>query len=191
MVLLSTHYVIMFWLRNKLIFDYTLLYRGLNNGVARTLKKLCTLKGDYWIKQRFSSIASLFIKGTSHKGNNLLPEGTNFSEQFLREGKITFTLIEMVLLSTHYVIMFWLRNKLIFDYTLLYRGLNNGVARTLKKLCTLKGDYWIKQRFSSIASLFIKGTSHKGNNLLPEGTNFSEQFLREGKITFTTLGDLH
>ena len=28
------------------------------NSVARTLKKLRTSKGDYWIKQRFSSIAS-------------------------------------------------------------------------------------------------------------------------------------
>ena len=29
------------------------------NGVARTLKKLRTPKGDYWIKQSFSSIAPI------------------------------------------------------------------------------------------------------------------------------------
>ena len=32
--------------------------------VARTLKKLQTLKGDYWIKQCFSSSVSLFKMGT-------------------------------------------------------------------------------------------------------------------------------
>ena len=35
----------------------------LNNGVARALIKLRTLKGDYWIKQCFSSVASLFQSG--------------------------------------------------------------------------------------------------------------------------------
>ena len=47
------------------------------NGVARTLIKLCTSKGDYWIKQQFFSIVSLFGMGTSLKGKNLLPEGVN------------------------------------------------------------------------------------------------------------------
>ena len=46
---------------------------NLNNGVARTLKKLHTIKGNYWIKQWFSSIASLFKMGTSLKGKNSLP----------------------------------------------------------------------------------------------------------------------
>ena len=49
----------------------------LTNGIARTLKKLHTSKGDYWIKQWFSSIAYLFIMGTSLKEKNLLPEGAN------------------------------------------------------------------------------------------------------------------
>ena len=47
------------------------------NGVARTLKKLSTSKGDNWIKQWFSSIAPLYKMGTSVKGKNLLPEGAN------------------------------------------------------------------------------------------------------------------
>ena len=47
-----------------------------NNGVARILKKSRTSKGDYWIKQLFSSIASLFKMGTSLKGKN-----GNFSER--------------------------------------------------------------------------------------------------------------
>ena len=42
------------------------------NDIARTLKKLRTSKGDYWIKQRFFSIASLLITRTSLKGKNLL-----------------------------------------------------------------------------------------------------------------------
>ena len=46
------------------------------NGVARTLKKVRTSKGDYRVKQWFSSVASLFKMGTSLKGKNLLPEGT-------------------------------------------------------------------------------------------------------------------
>ena len=46
----------------------------LNNGVARMLKKLRTSKGDYRIKQWFSSIATHFKMGTSLKGKNLLPE---------------------------------------------------------------------------------------------------------------------
>ena len=65
----------------------------------------------------------------------------------------------------------------------------NGVARTLKKLCTFKGDYWFKQRFYSIAALFKIVTSLKGENLLPNSFLY-EQFLRVWKITFTTLGDL-
>ena len=59
---------------------------------------------------------------------------------------------------------------------------HNDVARMLKKLCTLKNDYWNKQWFSSFASLFKMGTSLKGKNLLPG------QFLMVWKITFTTLG---
>ena len=72
---------------------------------------------------------------------------------------------------------------------------SNGVARTLKKLRTSKEDCWIKQRFSSVATLFKMRTSLKGNNLLlkfPEGVNsfLYEQFLLVWKITFITLSDL-
>ena len=49
-----------------------------SNGVARTLKKLRTSKGDYWIKQWFSSSAVLFKMGTSLKEKNLLPKGANY-----------------------------------------------------------------------------------------------------------------
>ena len=68
----------------------------------------------------------------------------------------------------------------------------NGVARTLKKVHISKGDYWIKQLFSSIMFLFKMGTSLKGKNLPPEGANsfLNEQFFMVWKITFTTLGDL-
>ena len=53
-------------------------FKIVGNGVARTLfVKLRTSKGDDWIKQRFSSIACLFIMGTSLKGKNLLSEGAN------------------------------------------------------------------------------------------------------------------
>ena len=45
--------------------------------IARKLKKLRTSKGDYLVKQWFSSIAPLFKSGTSLKGKNLLPEGAN------------------------------------------------------------------------------------------------------------------
>ena len=48
-----------------------------SNGVARTLKKLCTSKGDYWIKQCFSSTAPLFKVGTSLKGK-FAPRGSKF-----------------------------------------------------------------------------------------------------------------
>ena len=48
-----------------------------SNGVAGTLKKLRTSKGDYWIKQCFSSSASFFKMGTPFKGINLLPTGAN------------------------------------------------------------------------------------------------------------------
>ena len=54
----------------------------------------------------------------------------------------------------------------------------NGVARTLKKLRTSKGDHWIKQLFSSTASLFKIGTSRKGKNSLPEQIlSFKSRFL--------------
>ena len=49
----------------------------MTNGVAGTLKKIRTSKGDYWIKQCFSPIASLFKMGTSLKGKNLSPEEAN------------------------------------------------------------------------------------------------------------------
>ena len=49
----------------------------LYNGVARTLKRLRTSTGDYWIKQGFSLISPLFKMGTSLEGKNLLPEGAN------------------------------------------------------------------------------------------------------------------
>ena len=52
-------------------------YQRKYNGVARTLKKLWTYKGDYCIKQWFSTITSLFKRGTSLKGKNLLREGVN------------------------------------------------------------------------------------------------------------------
>ena len=56
-----------------------------------------------------------------------------------------------------------------------------------EKLRNSKGDYWNKQRFSSIASLFKMGTSLKGKNLLLEVANsfFYEQFLIVWKITIT------
>ena len=50
-----------------------------SNGVARTLKKIHTSKGDYWIKQLFSLIAPLFKLGTSFKRKNLIaPKGSKF-----------------------------------------------------------------------------------------------------------------
>ena len=48
------------------------------NGIARTLKKLRTSKGDYWIKQRLSSIASLFKMETSLKGKKNAPTENKF-----------------------------------------------------------------------------------------------------------------
>ena len=57
-------------------------------------------------------------------------------------------------------------------------------SRALKKLRTPKGDYWIKQWFSSIASLFKMGIFLKGKNFQ------REQCLIVWKITFTILGDL-
>ena len=48
------------------------------NGVARTMKKLCTSKGDYWNKQWFSSIASLYKLGHSLKGKKLASKGSEF-----------------------------------------------------------------------------------------------------------------
>ena len=61
-----------------------------------------------------------------------------------------------------------------FDMKLMGKELElyiNGVARTLKKVRTSNLDYWIKQCFSSIASLFRVGNSLKGKNLPPEGAN--------------------
>ena len=68
----------------------------------------------------------------------------------------------------------------------------NGVARTLIKLRTSKGDYWIKQWFSLSATLFKMEMSLKGKNLLLEGANsfLYEQLLMVRNITFITLSDL-
>ena len=64
----------------------------------------------------------------------------------------------------------------------------SGVARMLKKIRTSKGDYCIKQRFPSIASLLIMGTSLKGKNLFSEGV---VPYTCSMELYFTTLGDLH
>ena len=53
----------------------------------------------------------------------------------------------------------------------------NDVVRTLKKLRTSKGDYWIKQWFSSIASLYKKGTSLKKKIC----SQWEKQFLKVWK----------
>ena len=59
---------------------------------------------------------------------------------------------------------------------------SNGVARMLTKLRTSKGDYWIKQRFSSIVSLFIpRGSEFFPLTAVPYGMD---------KITFTKSGHL-
>ena len=73
----------------------------------------------------------------------------------------------LIITSCHMIIMNFCLHITGGDQTVH----TNGVARTLKKLRTPKGDYWIKQRFSSIGSLFKMGTSLKGKNLLPEGAN--------------------
>ena len=52
------------------------------------------------------------------------------------------------------------RLTLLIAITVMY----NGVARTLGKLHTSKGDYCIKQWFSTFTSLFKMGTSLKGKN---------------------------
>ena len=69
---------------------------------------------------------------------------------------------------------------------------SNDVTRTLKKLRTPKGDYWIKQLFSSIASLLKWELLLNERILLPEGANsfLYEQFLIVWKITYITLSDL-
>ena len=46
---------------------------------SQDVKKLRTSKGDYWIKQWFSSIASLFIMGTSLKRKEFAPRGSELS----------------------------------------------------------------------------------------------------------------
>ena len=61
--------------------------------------------------------------------------------------------------------------KLMFQIRRKNPLVNNDVARTRKKLRTSKGDYPIKQRFSSLVSLFKMGTPLKGKNLLPGGAN--------------------
>ena len=68
----------------------------------------------------------------------------------------------------------------------------NGVARTLKKLSTLKEDYWIKQRCSLIVSLFKMGASLEGMNMLTEGSNsfLQEQFFNIWKIAFYRISGL-
>ena len=48
-----------------------------SNSVARTLKKLCTSKGEYCTKQWFSPIAYVFKIVTRLKGKDLPPSGAN------------------------------------------------------------------------------------------------------------------
>ena len=54
----------------------TIMY--IHNGVAKTMKKLRKSKGDYQIKHCFSSIVSLFKVGTSLKGKEFAPRGSEF-----------------------------------------------------------------------------------------------------------------
>ena len=72
-------------------------------------------------------------------------------------------------------------DQLLILLKVISTTLFKGVARTLKK-----GDYWVKQWFCSIVSLFKMGTSLKGKNLLPEEVNFflKEQLQMVWKITY-------
>ena len=94
-------------------------------------------------------------------------------------------LLNFCLLGPRYKYSYILGGYVHIWYTDQWRSQN------AEKICTSKGDYWIKQRFSSITSLFKLGTSLKGKNLLPEGANsfLLEQLFMVWKITFTTLGD--
>ena len=49
-----------------------------SNGIARMPPKLCTSKGDYWIKQWFSSIVSLFQNGNFSLRKEFAPRGSEF-----------------------------------------------------------------------------------------------------------------
>ena len=72
---------------------------------AKTLKKLRTSKGYYWIKLWLSSIASVFIIGTSLKGKKLLSKRVNsfFKSSSLWHGKsrIRWPPLNVTILITH------------------------------------------------------------------------------------------
>ena len=66
----------------------------------------------------------------------------------------------------------------------------NGEARTLKKLRTSKGDYWM-QRFSSIAPLYKMGTSYRKEFASRGSELFPLRAVPCGmEKQITTLGDL-
>ena len=54
--------------------DFSLTIVWVCSGVARTLKKVRTSKGDYWISRGSLPLRPFFKMGTSLKGKNLLPE---------------------------------------------------------------------------------------------------------------------
>ena len=62
----------------------------------------------------------------------------------------------------------------------IFKKEKNTHINNAEKVTHIKGDYWIKQRFSIIASLCKIETSLNGKNSLPEGANYClyEQFLR-------------
>ena len=64
------------------------------------------------------------------------------------------------MMTSHF---FWMMTSMMMQW----RGQN-----AKKKLRTPKGDYWIKQWFSSIAYLFEMGTSHKRKEFAPKRSEF-------------------
>ena len=76
-------------------------------------------------------------------------------------------------------LIWYLSHRRAFKAQTSQRIRSNSVARSLKKLRTSKGDYWIKHWFSSIAPLFKMETSLKGKNFFHGGANsfLYEQFL--------------
>ena len=82
----------------------------------------------------------------------------------------SLAITSMVIRQAGFEVKQFLHAQLNWAWNCIQPTIVKDVARTLKKLRISKGNYWIKQWFSSIASLFKIGTSLKRKNYAPRGS---------------------
>ena len=128
------------------------------------------------LKKLKSHVFSYMARCTTNEASDALIESSGSKREFQKRAKLTSCLL--LVSSAEMLTFWWLCHK---NQTPIYFTLNNGVARTPKKLHTSKWDYWIKSSdslqlhpFSKWELLLKERICSKRERILsflPEGAN--------------------